>query len=72
MVNIILAYRAGIGWVLSLIAATVTVMIFQVTFGFGPLVAVPVGVLAFVSTSVMWASFVNSLTPPGPPSNSGR
>jgi hypothetical protein len=67
MMNFVLAYKAGIGWALSLIAATLTVIIFQVTFGFGPLVAIPVGVLAFVTMSVLWARFLYSVEGQAPP-----
>jgi hypothetical protein len=67
MLNTLLAFKAEIGWLLSLIAATLTVAIFQVTFGFSALVAVPVGVLAFVTMFVVWARFIHILSPPGPP-----
>ena len=71
MLNVILAYKTGIGWVLSLIAATVTVVIFQITFGFGSFVAVAVGVLAFVSTTILWARFLNTLEGHEPPRGGG-
>jgi hypothetical protein len=61
MLNILVTYGAGIGWALSLIAATVTVVIFQITFGFSSFVAVPVGVLAFVSMTIVWARFLHTL-----------
>lgn len=71
MLNTLLAYRTGIGWALSLIAATVTVVIFQITFRFSSFVAVPVGVLAFVTTTLLWARFLNSLEHQEPPRGSG-
>jgi hypothetical protein len=61
MLNFLLAYGAAIGWVLSLIAATVTVVIFQITFGFSSFIAVPVGVLAFVSMTILWARLLHTL-----------
>lgn len=64
MLNTILTYRAPIGMGLSLIAATLTVAIFQVTFGFSGFVAIPVGVLAYVSMFVVWARFLHMLENP--------
>jgi hypothetical protein len=70
MLNTIVTYGTGIGLVLSLAAATLTVVIFQITFGFSALVAVPVGVLAYVSMFVVWTRFLHTLQPPGPPKGS--
>jgi uncharacterized membrane protein YkvI len=64
MLNTILTYKAPIGMALSLMAATLTVAIFQVTFGFSALVAVPVGVLAYVTMFVVWARFLHTLESP--------
>jgi hypothetical protein len=69
MLDIILAYKVPIGWALSLIASTLTVVIFQIRFGLSPLIAIPVGVLAFITVSVLWARFLYILEggPPDPP-----
>ena len=67
MLNTILTYKAPIGLALSLLAATMTVAIFQITFGFSALVAVPVGVLAYVTMFVVWLRFLNILEGNEPP-----
>jgi hypothetical protein len=58
MLETIIAYKAGIGLLLSWVAATVTVIIFQIAFEFSPFVAVLVGVLAFVTVFVLWSRFL--------------
>jgi hypothetical protein len=67
MLDTILAYKAGIGWVLSLITSSLTVILFQLVFQFSPFVSVAVGVLAFVTTFVLWTRFLFVLegVPPG-------
>ena len=64
MLNTLLVYKTEIGWMLSLIAATLTVVIFQVTLGFSAFIAVPVGVFAFVTIFIVWARFLHTLEPP--------
>ena len=54
MRDFLLAYRVGIGFVLSMIAATLTVIVFQASFGLAWYIAVPAGVLAYVTALVLW------------------
>jgi hypothetical protein len=70
MMNIF-AYKAGIGWALSVIAATATVVIFQMVFGLSWLISVPAAVLAYVTVTTLWARYLNSIEHPEPPRGRG-
>ena len=61
MLNTILAYRAGIGQALGVIAATTTVVVFEQYLGLAWYISVPVAVLAYVSMPVLWIRFLDGL-----------
>jgi hypothetical protein len=61
MLEFLFTYRTQIGWLLGSAAATITVIIFQVSFGFSAFVAIAVGVLAFVTMPIVWTRFLDSL-----------
>ena len=69
MLDLLLTYKAGIGLALSFLAASVTVLIFQVLFGFSWMVAVPVGVLAYISTPIVWTRLIAALEQRQPPAS---
>ncbi len=62
-----LTYKTEIGWALSIVAATATVAIFQIVFEISWLISVPVGILAYVTATVVWARYINSLEHHKPP-----
>ena len=57
----LLAYKTGIGYALSMIAATATVIIFQSFFELSWFIAIPAAVLAYLTMPVLWARYINSL-----------
>jgi hypothetical protein len=59
--NALLAYKEIIGWAAGLVAATMTVAIFQSIFGLDWFIAIPAGVLAYVTIFIMWVRYVSSL-----------
>ena len=61
MRSALLAYRMAIGLVLSAIAATVTVVIFESVFELSVYISIPVGALAYVTMLVMWFRFLDFL-----------
>jgi Kef-type K+ transport system membrane component KefB len=61
MLNKLLRHSGGIGQVLALVACTATVIYFQYFFEWTWYVSIPVGVLAFISTLVLWVRFIDYL-----------
>ena len=62
MLEFLLANKLAVGQALGLIAATVTVIVFENVLGWGWYVAIPVAVLAFVSMPVLLIAVLDSLT----------
>ena len=58
MLNALLRYRGGIGQVLALIVCTATVIYLQYFFEWTWYVSILVGVLAFISTLILWIRFI--------------
>jgi hypothetical protein len=61
MLNIVLTHRVAIGYVLGAIAATTTVVVFEQYFGLGWYISIPVAVLAYISTPILLARFLDTL-----------
>ena len=62
MLDFLLANKLAVGQALGLIAATMTVIIFENVLGWAWYVAIPVAVLAFVSMPVLLIAVLDSLT----------
>jgi len=65
MLEFLLANKLAVGQALGLIAATVTVIVFENVLGWGWYVAIPVAVLAFVSMPVLLIAVLDSVTRKG-------
>src|SRR6516162_6331327 len=65
MLEFLLANKLAVGQALGLIAATVTVIVFENVLGWGWYVAIPVAVLAFVSMPVLLIAVLDSFTRKG-------
>lgn len=61
MLDTIVANRVGIGQTLGVIAATVTVVIFEQYLGLGWYISVPVAVLSYVSMPILLTRFLDAL-----------
>ena len=61
MLHTLIRFRSEIGQVLGLMACTVTVIYFEYVFDWSWYVAIPVGVLAFVSMLTVWGRFITYL-----------
>jgi hypothetical protein len=61
MLEMLLAYRTGIGQVLGIVACTATVICFEYFFEWTWFAAIPVGVLAYITMPILWANFIVSL-----------
>jgi hypothetical protein len=61
MLDFLLAHKAAIGRILSVVGATATVMIFEYSFGMDWYVSVPAGALAYVTMPIMWVSLLDAL-----------
>jgi hypothetical protein len=61
MLNKLLHYRGAIGQALALSACTATVVYFQYFFEWTWYISIPVGVLAFISTLILWVRFIGYL-----------
>jgi hypothetical protein len=59
----VLKYKTAIGLGLSFFAATATVVLFKSAFGLTSLVAIPAAVFAYVTASLLWSRYLNSLAP---------
>ena len=61
MLNWLLAHKTAIGRVLSVVGATVTVVIFEYSFELAWYISVPVAVLAYVTMPILWTGLLDSL-----------
>ena len=61
MRSTLLRFRGGIGQMLGLIACTATIVYLQYLFEWTWYISIPIGVLAFVSTLVLWSRFTKYL-----------
>jgi len=59
MLNWLIAHKAAIGLLLSVVGATATVVIFENSFGLGWYISVPAGVVAYVTMPIMWAALLD-------------
>jgi hypothetical protein len=58
LLNTLLRYRGGIGQVLGLIICTATVIYLQYFLEWTWYISILVGVLAFISTLILWTRFI--------------
>ena len=61
MLNLLLADKAAVGRILSVIGATATVVIFEYFFELAWYISVPVGALAYVTMPMVWTELLDSV-----------
>jgi len=61
MLNALLAHKTAIGWILSMVGATVTVVVFEYFLELSWYISVPVGALTYVTMPMLWSELLNFL-----------
>jgi hypothetical protein len=61
MLNSLLAHKIAIGWILSMVGATITVVVFEYFLGLSWYISVPVGALTYVTMPMLWSELLNFL-----------
>jgi hypothetical protein len=64
VLNFLLAHKAAIGRMLSVLGATATVVIFEYSFELAWYISVPVGALAYITMPLLWNGILDSFTLP--------
>jgi hypothetical protein len=60
MLDFLLTHKVAIGRMFSVVGATATVVIFEYSFDSAWYVAIPVGVLAYVTMPIMWTALLDA------------
>lgn len=60
MLNMLVRYKKEMGLALGMIAATATVIIFEIVFGLSSLISIPAAILAYVTVFIVWTRYLNS------------
>ncbi len=61
MLDLLLAHKIAIGRILSVVGATVTVVIFEYFFELAWYISVPAGALAYVTMPMLWTELLDAL-----------
>jgi hypothetical protein len=61
MLDFLLAHKIAIGWLLSVVSATATVVIFEYSFELAWYISIPVAVLAYVTMPMLWGELIDSI-----------